>query len=42
MYVPAELEDERRMNNPLNFHGFAYSEETSDEDDPNDAYYYAG
>ena len=42
MYVPAELEDERRMNNPLTFHGFAYSEKTSDEDDPNDAYYYAG
>jgi len=37
----AELEDERRMNNPLTFHGFAYSEKTLDEDDPNDAYYYA-
>jgi len=38
----AEIEDERKMNNPPTFHGFAYSGETSDDDNPNDAYYYAG
>jgi len=38
----AQVEDERRNNNPPTFHGFAYSGEASDEDDPNDTYYYAG
>jgi len=42
MLIAAEIEDERKMNNPPTFHGFAYSRETSDDDDPNDAYYYAG
>jgi len=37
----AQVEDERRNNNPPTFHGFAYSGEASDEDDPNDTYYYA-
>jgi len=30
------------MNNPPTFNGFTYSGETSDDEDPNDAYYYAG
>ena len=42
MLIAAEIEDERKMNNPPTFHGYAYSRETSDDDDPNDAYYYAG
>jgi len=37
----AQVEDERRNNNPPTFHGFAYSGEASDEDDLNDTYYYA-
>ncbi|XP_039787492.1 uncharacterized protein LOC120653875 isoform X2 [Panicum virgatum] len=37
----AEIEDERRMKNFPTFHGFAYSGESSDNDDPNEAYYYA-
>ncbi|KAG2602516.1 hypothetical protein PVAP13_5KG694433 [Panicum virgatum] len=37
----AQVEDERRNNNPPTFHGFAYSGETSDEEDLNDTYYYA-
>ena len=32
-----EIEDERRMKNLPTFHGFTYSGETSDEDDPNEA-----
>ena len=42
MLIAAEIENERKMNNPPTFHGFAYSGETSDDDNPNDAYYYAG
>ena len=42
MFITNEVEDERRINNPPTFHGFTYSGETSDEDDPNDVYYYAG
>jgi len=37
----AEIEDERKMKNFPTFHGFAYSGESSDDDDPNEAYYYA-
>ena len=40
--ITAKIEDQWRMNNPPTFHGFAYSRETSDDDDPNDAYFYAG
>jgi len=40
--ITAEIEDERRMKNFPTFHGFAYSGESSDNDDPNEAYYYAG
>jgi len=36
----AEIEDEKK-NNPPTFNGFTYSDETSDDDDPNEAYYYA-
>ena len=42
MLIAAEIEDEGKINNPPTFHGFAYSGETSDDDEPNDAYYYAG
>ena len=38
----AEIEDERKVNNPPTFNGYTYSGETSDDEDPNDAYYYAG
>ena len=30
------------MKDVPTFHGFTYSAETSDDDDPNEAYYYAG
>jgi hypothetical protein len=38
----AELEDERRLNVVPRFGGASYSGESSDSDDPNDAYYYPG
>ncbi|XP_039832293.1 uncharacterized protein LOC120692964 isoform X3 [Panicum virgatum] len=36
----AEIEDERRMKNIPTFHGFTYSGESSDDEYPNEAYYY--
>lgn len=42
MHTATEIEDERKRNNPPTFNGFTYSGETSDEDDPNKGYYYAG
>ncbi|RLN24146.1 hypothetical protein C2845_PM07G21730 [Panicum miliaceum] len=36
----AELEDERKRNNPYAYNTYTNSSETSDEDDPNQAYYY--
>jgi len=41
MLAAAEIEDEKK-NNPPTFNGFTYSDETSDDDDPNEAHYYAG
>jgi len=36
-----ETEDGRKVNDPPTFNGYTYSGETSDDEDPNDAYYYA-
>ncbi|RLN03123.1 hypothetical protein C2845_PM13G01760 [Panicum miliaceum] len=36
----AEIEDEKMRNNLPTFDGLTYSSGTSDDDDPNAAYYY--
>ena len=40
--MAAEIEAEKQLNNPPYYNGASYSGESSDYDDPNDAYYYPG